>query len=45
MLCVLSVNKKAVTYHKWCGNSVSGSRGALFYVPFYYLFKDLDNMC
>ena len=28
--CPRAVNKKAVTYHKWCGNSESGPRGSPF---------------
>lgn len=40
--CPRTVNRKAVTYHKWCGNSECGSKGAPFCVPS-YLFKDLDK--
>ena len=37
------VNKKAVTYHKWCGSSESGpTRGSPFSIPS-YLYKDLDK--
>jgi len=28
--CPRAVNKKAVTYHKWCGSSESGPRGSPF---------------
>ena len=27
--CPRAVNKKAVTYHKWCGSSESGPRGSI----------------
>jgi len=37
-----AVNKKAVTYHKWCGSSESGLRGFPFSIPS-YLYKDLDK--
>jgi len=37
-----AVNKKAVTYHKWCGSSESGPRGSPFSIPS-YLYKDLDK--
>ena len=42
--CPRAVNKKAVTYHKWCGSSESGPRGSPFSIPS-YLYKDLTNMC
>lgn len=35
-------DRKAVTYHKWCGREVNHTRGAPFPVPS-YLFKDLDR--
>ena len=38
--CLHAVNKKAVTYHKWC--SESGPRGSPFSIPS-YLYKDLDK--
>ena len=31
--CPRAVNKKAVTYHKWCGSSESGPRGSPFLSP------------
>ena len=31
--CPRAVNKKAVTYHKWCGSSESGPRGSPFSIP------------
>ena len=37
-----AVNKKAVTYHKWCGSSESGPRGSPFSIPS-YLYRDLDK--
>ena len=40
--CPHAVNKKAVTYHKWCGSSESGPRGSPFSIPS-YLYKDLDK--
>ena len=40
--CPRAVNKKAVTYHKWCGSSESGLRGSPFPIPS-YLDKDLDK--
>ena len=40
--CPRAVNKKAVTYHKWCGSSESGPRGSPFSI-FSYLYKDLDK--
>jgi hypothetical protein len=40
--CPRTVNKKAVTYHKWCGSSESGPRGSPFSIPS-YLYKDLDK--
>ena len=40
--CPRAVNKKAVTYHKWCGSSESGPRGSPFSIPS-YLYKDLDK--
>ena len=40
--CSHAVNKKAVTYHKWCGSSESGPRGSLISIPS-YLYKDLDK--
>jgi len=40
--CARAVNKKAVTYHKWCGSSDSGPRGSPFPIPS-YLYKDLDK--
>ena len=40
--CLRAVNKKAVTYHKWCGSSESGPRGSPFSIPS-YLYKDLDK--
>ena len=40
--CPRAVNKKAVTYHKWCGSFESGPRGSPFYIPS-YLYKDLDK--
>ena len=43
-LCPRAINKKAVTYHMWCGSSESGPRGFPFSIPS-YLYKDLDNMC
>lgn len=36
------MNKKAVTYHKWCGSSECGLRGSPFCIPS-YLFKDVDK--
>ena len=40
--CPRAVNKKAVTYHKWCSGSYeSGPRGSPFSIPS-YLYKDLD---
>eukprot|EP00966_Prymnesium_polylepis_P271492 6272581-Prymnesium_polylepis.1 len=33
VFCPRAVNKKVVTYHKWCGNSESGPRGAPFCIP------------
>ena len=42
VFCPRAANKKAVTYHKWCGNSERGPRGAPFRIPS-YLFKDLDK--
>ena len=41
--CPRAVNKKAVTYHKWCGSSESGVRGSPFSIPS-YLYKDLDKL-
>jgi hypothetical protein len=35
--CPCAVNKKAVTYHKWCGSSESGPRGSPFSIPSYLL--------
>jgi len=35
--CPRAVNKKAVTYHKWCGSSESGPRGSPFFIPSSYL--------
>ena len=40
--CPCAVNKKAVTYHKWCRSSESGPRGSPFSIPS-YLYKDLDK--
>ena len=40
--CPHAVNKKAVTYHKWCGSSESGPRGSPFFIPS-YLYKELDK--
>jgi len=40
--CPHAVNKKAVTYHKWCGSSESGPRGSPFSIPS-YLYKDFDK--
>ena len=40
--CPRAVNKKAVTYHKWCGSSESGLRGSPLSIPS-YLYKDLDK--
>ena len=40
--CPRAVNKKAVTYHKWCGSSESGPRGSPFSIPS-YLYKDQDK--
>ena len=40
--CPRAVNKKEVTYHKWCGSSESGPRGSPFSIPS-YLYKDLDK--
>ena len=40
--CPRAINKKAVTYHKWCGSSESGPRGSPFSIPS-YLYKDLDK--
>ena len=40
--CPRAVNKKAVTYHKWCGTSESGLRGSSISIPS-YLYKDLDK--
>jgi len=37
-----AVNKKAVTYDKWCGNFECGPRGSPFSIPS-YLYKDLDK--
>ena len=37
-----AVNKKGVTYHKWCGSSESGPRGYPFSIPS-YLYKDLNK--
>jgi len=31
--CPRAVNKKAVTYHKWCGSSESSPRGSPFSIP------------
>jgi hypothetical protein len=42
--CPRAVNKKAVTYHKWCGSSESGPRGSPFSIPSSYLYKDLDKL-
>jgi len=42
VVCPRTVNKKAVTYHKWFGNSASGPRGAPACIPS-YMFKDLDK--
>jgi len=42
VFCPRAANKKAVTYHKWCGTSEVGPRGAPFCIPS-YLFKDLDK--
>jgi hypothetical protein len=41
-LCPRALNKKAVTYHKWCGSSESNPRVSPFSVPS-YLYKDLTN--
>ena len=40
--CPRAVNKRAVTYHNWCGSSESGPRGSPFSIPS-YLYKDLDK--
>ena len=40
--CPRAVNKKAVTYHKWCGSSEGSPRGFPFSIPS-YLYKDLDK--
>jgi len=40
--CPRAANKKAVTYHKWCGSSESDPRGSPFSIPS-YLYKDLDK--
>ena len=40
--CPRAVNKKAVTYHKWCGSSESSPRSSPFSIPS-YLYKDLDK--
>jgi len=40
--CPRAVNKKAVTYHKWCWSSESGPRGSPSSIPS-YLYKDLDK--
>jgi len=41
--CPRAANKKAVTFHKWCGSSESGRpRGSPFSIPS-YLYKDLDK--
>ena len=40
--CPRAVNKKAVTYRKWCGSSERGPRGSSFSIPS-YLYKDLDK--
>ena len=40
--CPRAVNKKAGTYHKWCGSSESGPRGSPFSIPS-YLYKHLDK--
>jgi len=40
--CPRAVNKKAVTYLRWCGSSESGPRGSPFSIPS-YLYKDLDK--
>ena len=40
--CPRAVNKKAVTYHKWCGSSESGPKGSPFSIPS-YLYRDLDK--
>jgi hypothetical protein len=40
--CPRAVNKKAVTYHKWCGRSESGPRGSPSSIPS-YLYKDLGK--
>jgi len=51
--CPRAVNKKAVTYHKWCGSSERGPRGSPFSIPSYLpstvysvqctVYKDLDK--
>ena len=41
-VCPRAVNKKAVTYHKWCGSSECGPRGSPYCIPS-YLFKDVDK--
>eukprot|EP00983_Pelagomonas_calceolata_P023185 730141-Pelagomonas_calceolata.AAC.1 len=37
------VNRKAVTYHHWCGNPLNQTARTPFCIPSYYLFKDLDK--
>jgi hypothetical protein len=38
-----AVNKKAITYHKWCGSSERCPRGGSPFSISSYLYKDLDK--
>ena len=48
--CPRAVNKKAVTYHKWCGSSESGPRGSPFWNHrplglWFLLVGEVDRVC
>ena len=43
--CPRAVNKKAVTYHKWCGSSESGPRGSPFLYPLLLVVQGFGQTC
>jgi len=43
--CPRAVNKKAVTYHKWCGSSESGPRGSPFSLTSYLYAQGFGQTC
>jgi hypothetical protein len=43
--CPSAVNKKAVTYRKWCGSSEGGPRGSPFSIPSYLYVQGFGQTC